>query len=180
MQLVAVLLLLTIAAPAIGATAGVPPSTVDAAADTSRLVLAGALAPLAFLVGNWGGPGTGATGVSSGTCSFEIAIQGHALLRRNVNESQAGRHEDIMMIYGTPAGLRATYADMEGHAINYAVTATADPKRAVFLSDEIPGAPRFRLTYQLRPDGSLNTVFAMARPGTSEFQTYVEGVAKRR
>jgi hypothetical protein len=141
-------------------------------------VLLGESVLLAFLVGDSGGAGTGKTGASSGSCSFEIAIQGHALLRRNINESPAGRHEDIMLIYGTPAGLRATYADMEGHAINYAVTLTTEPRGAVFLSDEIPGAPRLRLTHHLLPGGSLNTIFAMAPPGSSEFKTYVEGAAK--
>jgi hypothetical protein len=162
------------------ATSAVTSAVTRAVADTSRPGLSGALAPLAFLVGNWGGTGTGATGASSGSCSFEIAIQGHALLRRNLNESPAGRHEDIMLIYETPAGLRATYADMENHAINYTVTPTVNPRGAVFLSDEAPGTPRFRLTHQLLPDGSLNTIFAMAPPGSSAFKTYVEGAVKRK
>lgn len=183
---VSILALVAVAAtgPALGAPAGDAQSTARATtgapADTSRPGLVSALAPLEFLVGDWGGAGTGATGTSSGSCTFEIAIQGHALLRRNINESPAGRHEDIMLIYETPAGLRATYADMEDHAIGYTVTPTTEPRGAVFLSDEIPGTPRFRLTRHLLPDGSLNTIFAMAPPGSSEFKTYVEGAVKRK
>jgi len=60
------------------------------------------------------------------------------------------------------------------------VTATAEPKGAVFLSDEVAGMPRFRLTYKLRPDGTVAITFELALPGSSAFKTYTEGVAKKR
>lgn len=63
--------------------------------------------------------------------------------------------------------------------IHYTVTATAEPKSAVFLSDEAPGTPRFRLTYRLT-EGTLAVVFDIAPPGTTAFKTYVQGSARRK
>lgn len=103
-----------------------------------------------------------------------------AEIRSGTLQSATGRHEDIMLIFETAGGLRAPCADVEDHSINYAVTPTTEPKGAAFLSDSIPGTPRFRLTHHLPPDGSLNTIFAMAPPGSSELKTYVEGAVKRR
>ena len=61
--------------------------------------------------------------------------------------------------------------------INYAVP-PVDPSTLVFLSDEAPGTPRFRLTYVMSGDrGSV--VFEIAPPGSSEFQKYVEGKLQR-
>ena len=86
-----------------------------------------------------------------------------------------------MVIYPKAEGeCRAFYVDNEEHVIHYSVTATSQPMGAVFLSDETPGAPRFRLTYQLGQDGLLTTIFAIAMPGSTEFKTYVEGTARRR
>ena len=83
-----------------------------------------------------------------------------------------------MLICASPDGaLHATYADSEGHSISYVVSAIPHEQRVVFESAG-PG-PRFRLWYQLRPDGSLATGFQVAQPGSTEFKTYLEGVAQR-
>ena len=154
-----------------------PATTASAAAPA----LAAGWEPLAFLVGDWEGTGSGAPGASKGTFSFMPQAQGNGLLRRSTNDSPSGHHEDVMLVWRNPNGaFRAAYVDNERHAIQYAVTATAEPKGAVFLSDEVAGMPRFRLTYKLRPEGTVAIVFELAPPGSAEFKTYTEGVAKRR
>lgn len=70
--------------------------------------------------------------------------------------------------------------DNENHVIQYSVTTTDDPKSAVFLSDEAPGTPRFRLTYRMKPDGAVAIVFDIAPPGAQEFKTYLEGAARKK
>lgn len=137
-------------------------------------------APLAFLVGRWEGTGGGATGASAGAFSVEPEAEGHALLRRSENVSPQGRHADVMLIYRDGKTFRALYTDNEGHVIHYTVTATSEPKGAVFLSDEVPGSPRFRLSYQLGGEGTLAIRFEIAPPGTTVFKTYVEGSARRK
>ena len=139
-------------------------------------------APLSFLIGDWGDcTGSGAPGASMGRFSVEPQIGGHALLRRNTADTPQGRHEDLMMIYRAPGqGFRAVYVDNEDHVIFYAITPTADPPGAVFLSDEAPGMPRFRLTYQMKPDARIGVTFAIAPPGGNDFKTYTEGSCKKR
>jgi hypothetical protein len=86
-----------------------------------------------------------------------------------------------MLIYQAPErGFRAIYVDNEGHVINYIVTSTLEPKGAVFISDEAPGAPRFRLTYRMKADATVGVTFEMAPPGSAEFKVYVEGTGRRR
>jgi hypothetical protein len=139
-------------------------------------------APLSFLIGDWGDcTGSGAPGASTGRFSVEPQVGGRALLRRNTADTPQGRHEDLMLIYRTPGqGFRATYVDNEDHVIQYTITPMADPAGAVFLSDETPGTPRFRLTYQMKADGHIGVVFAIAPPGGGDFKTYTEGSCKRR
>jgi hypothetical protein len=153
------------------------PATVVSAAPR----LAAGWEPLAFLVGDWEGMGSGVPGASKGTFSFEPQVQGNGLLRRSTNDSPSGHHEDLMLVYRNPDGaFRAVYVDNERHVIQYTVTAAAEPKGAVFLSDETAGMPRFRLSYKMRPDGTVSIAFELAPPGSAELKTYTEGVAKRR
>ncbi len=160
-------------------TAGqAPPASTPAATAPA---LAAGWEPLAFLAGDWEGAGTGAPGASKGAFSFAPQVQGNGLLRRSTNDSPSGHHEDVMLVYRNPDGaFRALYVDNERHVIQYAVKATAEPKGAVFLSDEVAGMPRFRLTYKLRPDGTVAITFELAPPGSPAFKTYTEGVAKKR
>jgi hypothetical protein len=65
----------------------------------------------------------------------------------------------------------------EGHAIQYAITATAD--RIELVSDEAPGQPRFRLRYDRHGADELAVEFAIAMPGAPEFRHYTGGVVHR-
>jgi hypothetical protein len=139
-----------------------------------------ALAPLQFLLGRWEAAGAGTPGASSGAFSFELAADGHAIVRHNESLTSRGRHADVMLVYREPQGpIRAVYADNEEHVIHYTVTSPSG-KEAVFLSDESSGQPRFRLTYRLNDDRSLATKFEMAAPGSPEFKTYLEGIGHRK
>jgi len=137
------------------------------------------LAELSFLVGGWQAAGTGDPGRSVGEFSFEWAADRHALVRHNEAVTSTGRHKDIMLVYAQPDGtVHAIYADNEGHTIDYDVTIDSTQHRVVF---ESPGAgPRFRLWYQLHPDGTMSTGFEIAQPGSTEFQTYLEGSARHK
>jgi hypothetical protein len=133
------------------------------------------LAPLRPLLGTW--QGADAARHTTGEFTLAPELGGHALLRRNVDETPQGRHEDLMMIYSSPAGLRATYVDNEGHAIAYAVA--TDGHQIEFISDEVAGQPRFKLTYDVRGPDELDIDFAIAMPGQPAFQHYTGGVVHR-
>jgi hypothetical protein len=143
------------------------------------------LIPFSFLLGRWEAAGGGSAIKSSGRFSFEAVAEGHAIIRHNTTETAGRLHEDILMIYpepgrgGAPDSCRALYVDNEGHTIHYAAGASADSAGAVFLSDETPGMPRFRLTYRMQADGTVAIIFEMAPPGSTEFKTYLEGTGRR-
>ncbi len=143
-----------------------------------------ALAPLTFLLGSWEAepqPGGG-----TGTCSFRLDLQGHAVVRTNHADVPAsdGRpaasHDDLMVVFVEPSQpLQAEYFDGEGHRIRYAVTAQPDGS-VVFLSAAAPGTPRFRLTYSSAPRGRVSGVFEIASPAAgSEFKTYLSWTLRR-
>jgi hypothetical protein len=135
--------------------------------------------PLTFLLGSWEAAGGGVPGASAGTFSFQPDVQGHVLVRRNASTTPGGRHEDLMVLYQVaPGSFRAIYFDNEDHVIQYAVTASDSPPSAVFVTDDTPGRPRFRLSYAINPDSTLTTRFEIAPPG-ADFRTYLEGTARR-
>jgi hypothetical protein len=145
---------------------------------TGAPVLDAPLAPYGFLLGQWDAP---PSPTGSGAYSFEPEAQGHVIVRRNTSNTPKGKHDDVLMMYVAPqGGVRALYADNEGHIIEYAVTATDNPKRAVFLSNESPGAPRFRLSYWPNADGSVGGRFEMAPPGATEFKRYLDWSATKK
>jgi len=141
--------------------------------------------PLQFLVGNWIGGGSGKPGDAAGEFSLAFDLDKHILVRRNHAQlaakpgEKATAHDDLMVIYPQgPAGtLRADYFDNEGHVIHYATTFASN--KAIFTGDAVPNTPRFRLTYELKPDGLLAIEFAIAAPG-KDFTPYVAGTAKRK
>jgi hypothetical protein len=134
----------------------------------------GAFAPLSPLLGSW--QGTDPDRHSTGSFTLAPDLGGKVLVRHNTNDSPQGHHEDLMVVHSTPAGLRASYFDNEGHTIHYAVARTDD--RIEMLSDEVAGQPRFKLVYTVKGADELVIDFAMAMPG-ADFQHYTGGTVHR-
>jgi len=140
---------------------------------------------LAFLVGEWAASaGGGQPGQArAGSFSFARELAGKVLLRRNHAEyapkpGQADGvvHDDLMVVYAAPPGLRAVYFDNEGHVIHYLVAVA--PGRVTLESDPGPG-PRFKLVYERRGADEVVATFSIAPPG-KPYQVYVSGSARRR
>ena len=137
-------------------------------------------APLQALAGSWSGTGGDAGHPSHGGFTIAPDLGGKVLVRRGTNDAGTAHHEDLTLIYHAPTGdLRASYFDNEGHVIQYAVTSSPDARAIVFLGDEVPGAPRFRLSYAVVADDTLSVTFEVAPPGATQFQTYIKGEVHR-
>ncbi len=134
---------------------------------------------LSFLLGRWVGEGLQAG--SSGEFSFEKALEGKILLRKNIAripgpDGKTALHEDLLVVSGETGTLRADYFDNEGHVIRYAVEAS--PHQVRFLSAG-PG-PRFRLTYLRTGEDTVEIRFEIAMPDKPEqFKVYQSGKARR-
>jgi hypothetical protein len=142
-----------------------------------------------FLLGEWRGLGSGAPGEGQGGCSFGFELDKKILVRKNwakyppkPAESEGLSHEDLLIIYPPPEGkgFRAIYFDNEGHAIEYPLVSFPPTGEGVTLESAAgrPG-PRFRLVYQLKPDGKLENFFLIAPPG-GEFKPYVSGLLEKK
>ncbi len=136
------------------------------------------LEPLSFLIGEWQASGAGQPGVGTGTAVFSRQLQERVILRTSFAEyppaagTPASRHDDLMVVYAAPGGIKADYYDNEGHVIRYRVRSPA-AGQAVFVSEASADEPRFRLTYRLEA-GMLRGEFAVAPPGVPEaFRPYL-------
>jgi hypothetical protein len=144
------------------------------------------LEPLAFLIGEWEASGAGQPGQGSGRAVFSRALQDRVILRSSYAEYPASgtaassRHDDLLVVYPTAGGaVRADYYDSEGHVIRYLVTSPA-PGRAVFVSEPVTGEARYRLSYELTPDGVLKGEFSIASPGEPPvFKPYLVWESRR-
>ena len=132
------------------------------------------LSDLGFLLGTWGPSKSDPSGATAGTATFTEGLQRRVMIRTSFAvypaTAKAGetRHDDLMVIYAPDGGgIRADYYDNEGHVIRYAVTAPAAGE-AVFVSEPVANAPRYRLWYTLSPDGVLRGTFEIAPPGRPE------------
>ena len=143
--------------------------------------------PFRFLIGEW--VGEGKEGQGTGFFSLAPDLQGKVLVRKNhaelpaANGRPAAVHEDLMVIYKSENGksAKAIYFDSEDHVINYTVSFSPDKLTLTFLSEAIPHAPRFRLTYQKKGDDHVGIKFEIAPPGKpDEFTMYLEGKAKKK
>lgn len=142
-----------------------------------------------FLLGEWTAEGGGQPGQGAGTFSFAFDLQGGILVRKSrvdypaTKDRPAFSHEDLMVIYreAGAASPRAIYFDNEGHVIHYSAEFSDGGNALEFLSDPVPSAPRFRLTYTKAEGGTLRVRFEIAPPGKPDaFSTYVEGAARRK
>ena len=144
------------------------------------------LAPLEFLIGTWDGGGSGTPGQGSGGTSFATGLQDRVIVRTNsaviaaTDKTPASRHDDLMIIYvDDQRVVRADYYDNEGHVIRYVVETSADGL-AVFTSDASAAGPRYRLTYQVAPGGSIKGAFLLAPPGKPDaFAPYLAWEMRR-
>ncbi len=145
--------------------------------------------PYRFLLGEWIGEGSGDPGRGTGSFSFNLDLDGRILVRKNhVEYPQApGRpaaiHDDLMVVYpdSRTGGVRAIYWDNEGHSIEYTAEFNAAQNVLQFVSEPVPAAPRYRLSYRKVKDNSLQIKFEIAPPGKPDaFSTYLEGGAHRK
>ena len=146
-----------------------------------------ALAPVAFLVGNWdSGEGKVAEtgGTSKGGSIMTVESDGSAILRRDHTElfdkagKPAGGFHQTMLIYPDGGTLKADYVDGEGHAIHY-VSAAATPGKSVTFTSAAGQGPMFRLTYDAQSADILAITFGMTPPGQSEFRPIATGTLTR-
>jgi hypothetical protein len=142
-----------------------------------------------FLIGEWVGEGEGEPGKASASFTFAPDLDGRILVRKHradvaaAGGKPAAKHEDLLIIYKGQDGKRnkAIYFDNEDHVIQYTATLSDDKKGLVFLSDPVPTAPRFRLTYTKEKEDSLRIKFEFAAPGKpDEFKIYGEGTARKK
>jgi hypothetical protein len=140
---------------------------------------------LDFLIGDWIGTGGGGPGQGSGSFSFHFDLAKQVVLRRNsadypaTNRRAAYHHEDLMVIHSDDRSdnFSADYYDTEGHVIRYRVQPGAPSGTAIFLSEVVGNAPRFRLTYKKIATG-LEGSFEIAPPGKpEEFKPYLKWAA---
>ena len=145
------------------------------------------LAGIGFLVGDWTS-GAGKVAVTGDTdrggSKITVEADGAALLRRDHTETfdaggkPTGRFRQIMLIYPEGGTLHADYSDGEGHVIHY-VSAAVTPGRAVVFTGPVqPGAPSFRLAYELTAKGELAVDFGMVPPGGGGVRPIATGVLK--
>jgi hypothetical protein len=139
---------------------------------------------LGFLIGDWETVGSPAG--ETGAFIFSHAVQDRVIVRTSFAKydardgRQASRHDDLMVIFVDGAALKADYFDSEQHVIRYVVE-TRTPREAVFLSDQKPNEPRYRLTYTMGADGILSGQFEIAPPGSSDgFKPYLTWKALKR
>ena len=137
---------------------------------------------LAFLQGTWkantntsGSSG----GAASGTYTFALDLNGHALQRTSSVDKCSGpnsfdcQHHDQLTVYADTTGaLAAFYIDSEGQVIQYTV-ATSDATTAAFTSEGPAAAPHFKLVYHLE-NGVMTGKFQGAAPGSTQFHSYLE------
>ena len=133
------------------------------------------------LVGRWeAAPGESG---ETGWTTFERALDGKVLVRKNhaAYPARDGRpavsHDDLLVVSREGERTVADYWDNEGHRIHYAVSLEA-PGKLVFLSDVVPGAPRFKLTYAWTGEAPKQVAvgFEIAPPGSPEtFKPYLSG-----
>lgn len=137
-----------------------------------------------YLIGTWAGDGKGQPGAGTGTFSFQSDLDGKIIVRKNHTTfpetagSKAMVHDDLLIVYRESDGApqQAIYFDNEGHIIKYRVTFTENA--IVLTSDTSENTPRFRLSYEMIDNETVNVIFGIATPQKpEEFRQYLAGKA---
>ena len=141
-----------------------------------------------FLLGTWIGEGGGkVAGQGVGESKFFFDLDDNILVRESYadlpasNDRPAYKHKDKMIIYQQASATKAIYFENEGHVINYDIRFSDDFNKVTFVSDLIPGAPRFRLSYSRQKDDRIKLDFEIASPNRPEsFSPYISAILKRK
>ncbi len=141
-----------------------------------------------FLLGEWVGEGGGnAPGQGVGESRFYLDLDNNILIRESFADFPASKdrpayvHKDKMIIYQQDSSFRAIYFDNEKHVINYEIKFSDDSNKIIFLSELIPGAPRFRLTYSKQEEDRIKLDFEFAPPNKPDsFSPYLTAISKRK
>jgi hypothetical protein len=137
------------------------------------------------LLGKWKADNQGDPAKGEGSFTFAPDLDNSVMIRKNILVFPATlgkpgmKHEDLMVVYPgkTESEFRAEYWDNEAHVIHYSISFSPEGN-TIFVSDILPGQPRFRLTYILVDKTHLNVRFDIASPASPEaFNTYIEGKA---
>jgi hypothetical protein len=158
-----------------------------AATGANAAALKPALQPLAFLVGDWTGDDgqvqdTG--GRSRGVSRITVDANGGVLLRRDHTEltgpdgKPQGGFDLIMLIYPDADGIAADYSDGD-HVIHYRSATVEAGRKVIFTSTAPPGAPSFRLSYELTAPKVLTLTFGMIPPGGADFRPIASGTLRK-
>lgn len=143
-----------------------------------------AFAALQALIGSWEAEPSAAVTVAR--TDFTSDLQGKAIVRHNhaeyapANGKPGYTHDDMLVAYREvkPVATKGLYLDSDGYYARYTVTSTA-PGQVVFVSNVIPGFPRYRTTYALLPDGRLSTTIEVAPAGKANaFGPYLQWISK--
>jgi hypothetical protein len=137
------------------------------------------LTKLNSLIGKWvGSDGGSNSGQGEGASIFRFDLDSNVIIRENYayypaqNNNHEYTHKDLMIIYYQLATPRAVYFDNEKHVINYNIE-FADNK-VIFTSEEVKGAPQFRLTYENVGNNKMKLYFDIALPNTpGKFKPYL-------
>jgi hypothetical protein len=135
------------------------------------------------LVGEWVGEGSGKPGQGMGGFSFAFDLQDRILVRKNFAEypaadgRPASRHEDLMVLWQTAEGTRASYWDNEGHAIEYRCRA----EEKAWTCETHGATPGFRLRYTQKSADELGITFEISPSGKPDaFKPYITAGAHRK
>jgi hypothetical protein len=141
-----------------------------------------------FLLGEWVGEGGGnVAGQGTGESKFFLDLDDNVLVRESYADFPASKdrpaytHRDKMIIYQQASSTRAIYFDNEGHVINYDIKFSDDFNTITFLSELMPEAPRFRLTYTKQNYDRIKLDFEIAPPNKPDsFSPYLTAISKHK
>jgi hypothetical protein len=141
-----------------------------------------------FLLGTWIGEGGGnVPGQGVGESKFFLDLDNNVLIRESYADLPASKdrpaytHRDKMIIYQQASFSKAIYFDNEGHVINYKTKFSDDFNTITFLSELMPGAPRFRLSYTKQNDDRIKLDFEIAPPNKPDtFSPYISAILKHK